>query len=119
MGYTPMPEDELRDMLEHHRRKRQTHWCCRRINFQRWFIVAALAGLFLLGLGFYVYMQAVDWEIHFVSGSAEMRENQRIGALERGAKDVEGRMETLERTVTMLRDVVREVHPNYIWQKEE
>lgn len=118
VSYSPMPADDMQDMIAYYRTKKNTHWCYRPINFQLWFVVISLM---LFCFGFYVYTQAVDFEIHHVSGTSEMHENQRIGALERGQRDLSAQIEAVQRAVGALQEAFHETNPNYIfeWKKKE
>ena len=117
--YSHTPTEEMHDLIAYYRTKKNTQWCCRPINFQRWFIILSLSTLALFCFGLYVYTQAVDFEIHYVSGTSEMRENQRIGAIERGQRDLSAQLETVQRIVGALQVAIHETNPNYIFEREE
>lgn len=110
--------EDMQDIVAYHRSKKRTHWCCRPVNFQRWFVVASLSALVLFLLGCYVYAQVVDFEIHYATGTSEMRENQRIGALERRERDLSAQIESLRHTINVLQEAFHETNPNYIFEKD-
>lgn len=102
----------------HHKIEKRKHWCCRPVNFQRWFIVAGAFAIFTGILAIYVYSQVVDFEIHYVSGTSEMRTNKRVGALERGIEALKEKMEFFQHEINVLQEAFHETHPNYVFKKK-
>ena len=121
--------EELDEIVQHHRRKQATHWCCRPIRFQRWMIITGFIVCGLAMLGFWACWQLLELDIQFTSGRAEMRENIRIGALEQRANVFEEEIDVLTQTMEAIRghqgmqqlrwdvraiwEAFREVHPHY------